>query len=293
VQVGSQCPRTWPVHDPPISSATVQRLMREVVSLLGAARLVTPDTLRGPYATLHDALRTRGPAHFWPDSASLRGKFLVIGGGILQLPRPCHLAPAAVLASGCVACAPACRCTCWLLLRLSDMAPCAGMGKELQELYGHNLEGSPAFTRFYIDATTAVGPPNNTVFAEMDGPGVSPQLSALQAQGLFSIVRTDASRDAAGARAHYAAAVAAGVNLLVTEFLSPWHPSGHTVQLPFGMKEFCPISRNHMSGAPPALQEASRAQVTPADRPREVSAAVGRRLALAVLSATAITACMF
>jgi hypothetical protein len=77
----NEIPPEMPKIDPPTSAATVSLLLNATVSALGAEKLITPNDLRGNYATLREALSTLGPEKFWPDVDTLRGKILVIGGG--------------------------------------------------------------------------------------------------------------------------------------------------------------------------------------------------------------------
>ncbi|MFT8674871.1 phosphatidylinositol-specific phospholipase C1-like protein [Acetobacter sp.] len=52
------------------TTATYDKLDAELLSVFGRDRIVTPDDVRGPYATLNEAIRTRG----WPTLAFGRGK---------------------------------------------------------------------------------------------------------------------------------------------------------------------------------------------------------------------------
>lgn len=75
--VDLEMPRT----DPPISAETVSLLIDEAVTVLGTEKLITPDDLRGNFASLREALSELGPEQFWPNVDTLRGKMLIIGGG--------------------------------------------------------------------------------------------------------------------------------------------------------------------------------------------------------------------
>ena len=81
LQSQPEIPTDLPRTDPPITSDTVSLLMDDVVSFLGADKLITPDDLRGDYNSLREALIDLGPEQFWPDVDDVRGKVLIIGGG--------------------------------------------------------------------------------------------------------------------------------------------------------------------------------------------------------------------
>lgn len=81
MQVNPGLPTEMPRTDPPTSAETVSLLLNNTVSILGAEKLVTPDDLRGSYASLREALGDLGPEQFWPDVDTLRGKMLIIAGG--------------------------------------------------------------------------------------------------------------------------------------------------------------------------------------------------------------------
>lgn len=123
----------------------------------------------------------------------------------------------------------------------------AGINDELKELYGDNLAGSPAFTRLLIDGGTPadVARSDDQIFVEHNPEPLNPLLDTLKQEGLFTIVRTDeADTDGGVARSLYDAAVAAGANVLVTDFVVPqtFEGSGCAAKLPCNDTEFCTLS---------------------------------------------------
>lgn len=80
-----QCGRRWPTVDSPLSANTVREMVETFSSVLGAENIVKPDDLRGSYESLQAALQDKGADNFWPDVDSVRGKFFIIGGGMVLL----------------------------------------------------------------------------------------------------------------------------------------------------------------------------------------------------------------
>lgn len=86
IQGRNDCPDDWPRMQPPVSGETLKNILEEYVAVFGRDKLVTPDDLRGGYTSLLAALEQKGPAAFWPDVESIRGKFLIVTGDVrLQL----------------------------------------------------------------------------------------------------------------------------------------------------------------------------------------------------------------
>lgn len=83
VQGTAVCPAKWPRTEPPVSSQTVKSMLDRFVAILGSDKLVKPDALRGNFSTLVEALKLKGAVKFWPDVDSVRGKFFIIGGGMI------------------------------------------------------------------------------------------------------------------------------------------------------------------------------------------------------------------
>ena len=71
-----------PPRSEPVTADTVKQLTDVVVQRLGPRKLLTPAMLRGKHATLHAAMKAKGPA-FWPTLEAARGKFIVIIAGAL------------------------------------------------------------------------------------------------------------------------------------------------------------------------------------------------------------------
>lgn len=63
-----------PTHTVPFTPALFDDLDREIVSVLGRERLITPDDVRGDHATLNEAIR----AGAWPTLKSSRGKIVIL-----------------------------------------------------------------------------------------------------------------------------------------------------------------------------------------------------------------------
>lgn len=63
-----------PTHTVPFTPALFDDLDREIVSVLGRDRLITPDDVRGSHATLNEAIR----AGAWPTLKSSRGKIVIL-----------------------------------------------------------------------------------------------------------------------------------------------------------------------------------------------------------------------
>lgn len=63
-----------PTHTVPFTPALFDDLDREIVSVLGRERLITPDDVRGDHPTLNEAIR----AGAWPTLKSSRGKIVIL-----------------------------------------------------------------------------------------------------------------------------------------------------------------------------------------------------------------------
>lgn len=126
------------------------------------------------------------------------------------------------------------------------MQPHAGINDELRELYGESLQLSPAHSRLLISTNTPASttPDANTVFVEHDPSPLNPLVATFNQQGYFTIVRVDeADLAAAAAQQLLDGAVAAGANLLVSDFIVPQEAegSGYTACLPCSDEEFCTL----------------------------------------------------
>jgi hypothetical protein len=80
ILVNSSDPRRIPGrfdHDVKFDAASIDALNQDIFEVIGRQRLVTPDDVRGPYATLREAVTSKA----WPTLAHMRGKFLFILDG--------------------------------------------------------------------------------------------------------------------------------------------------------------------------------------------------------------------
>lgn len=120
----------------------------------------------------------------------------------------------------------------------------AGINSQLREAYGPKLAGSPAFTRILVSTNTRTPTPApDQVFVEHDPKPIGQAFKALKNQGLFTVARVDTTLILDQAPDLYNGAVAAGANLIVSDFIVPqeFDNSNYTVKLPCDDAEFCPI----------------------------------------------------
>lgn len=210
--VDLEMPRT----DPPISAETVSLLIDEAVTVLGTEKLITPDDLRGNFASLREALSELGPEQFWPNVDTLRGKMLIIGGGKRTAPHSCH-----TNRHVCTG-----QCAAKELLSVLSLNLCVGFGSYLVDLYGPGLEQSPVFSRFFLQpgtTTQALSIPADVVFVEHYMAGTSAYLDPLKAEGFFLMAFSDLGGGQARSNdfSTYDEVVKAGPNVILTEFLEP------------------------------------------------------------------------
>ncbi|NJR42136.1 MAG: hypothetical protein HC767_05245 [Akkermansiaceae bacterium] len=122
----------------------------------------------------------------------------------------------------------------------------AGINAQLREAYGPALQGSPAFARLLISTNTSanITPESDTVFVEHNPRPLGPAFAALKGKGMFTVARVDTALILDQAPQLYNAAVQAGANLLVSDFIVPqeFDDTNYTVQLPCNDPEFCDIS---------------------------------------------------
>lgn len=226
------CPRVQKLpRSEPVTADTVRQLLATVEEQLGPARLLLPDTLRGSHASMHAAMRARGKA-FWPPLEGVRGKVIVVIAGArpAAAPQMLRLAqPPAVI---------------------ERRARHAEADAALREVYGAQLHGCPAFTRFYLGASeeaTSTHVPADRAFVELGFAGPSRHTRRLLDFGFIVAGRADydAAQAATGDTAAYDALVAAGVQHLVTDFVVAQPDAGHSaayaVGLPCGRAAACDL----------------------------------------------------
>lgn len=130
----------------------------------------------------------------------------------------------------------------------------AGLGPQVIELYGSGLVGSPAFTRYLLDANAGADSleiPGDVVFVEHYSSGSSRYLAPLLAEGFFVLAYAD--RDGVEGRSgdwtSYQEVVAAGPQVILTDHLRPSALEGfskeYSVQLPCAEGEaYCVLPSN-------------------------------------------------
>ena len=121
----------------------------------------------------------------------------------------------------------------------------AGINDQLREAYGPQLAGSPAFARMFISTNTRASaqPASDQVFLEHTPRPMSPAFAALKAKGMFTVARVDTAMILDQAPGLYQAAVDAGANLLVSDFIKAqdFDDTNYTVKLPCSDSEFCEL----------------------------------------------------
>lgn len=69
-------PKLWP-NNAVFDQASIDALNEDIRQVIGPRRVLTPDAVRGGYATLREAVQ----AHAWPKMAALRGRFVFVLDG--------------------------------------------------------------------------------------------------------------------------------------------------------------------------------------------------------------------